>query len=493
MNNKMNKMNKIKPLNKNINGKVHGKPTLSCRCVLSMPRQLTRSLITLSLTTLALMALPSIATEVKVEQSPKRVGNTSTIAAATPSITASKRANFAQGVMSPLPRDFLTALQAVITHHPALKGQQAELNAYQSNIDSAKARRYPTLSAQANNLNNKADQGTLRLNQPLWAFGKIDTAIDEATANYTAEQWNLKQKQRQLISDTAKIYARIQGTKLRIIVVKQNITEHENLYGRISRRQQGQLASDADTRLAYSRLLQARSKLQRILGEQLVAKAELQALTQIKVVTEGAIDDSFFNLPEQAVVNKLAIKNSANVRYKRERVNVVRLNLKQEKVASLPTISFRVEHDIFDNDNDINETRAGLVFESNMEGLGFVSAGRVKGAAARVNAADEELNSALNDIRRQVNVLMINRSVQHDLVASQTDTVAAVEATMASFLRQYNSGRKSWIEVLNNQRELTELRLELVQTASDWQVLSLQLLTLIGYLDDPAGLKNYEQ
>lgn len=445
------------------------------------------SLITLPLIGMASMAIE--ATEFQAQHTPKIEDNTSTMS----SVTLLKQDDFTQLKKATLPRDFLNALQAVIIHNPALKGQQAALNSYESNIDSAKARRYPTLSAQANNLNNNADQGTLRLNQPLWAFGKIDTAIDEATANYTAEQWGLIQTQRELISDTAKIYAKIQGIKLRITVAKQNITEHENLHGRIFRRQQGQLASDADTRLAYSRLLQARSRLQRILGEELVAQAELLALTQIRVSTEGAIDDSLLGLPERSMVNKLVMKNDANVRYKREQLKVVRLNLKQEKVASLPTISFRVEYDFFDNDIDVDQTRAGLVFEGNMEGLGLVSAGRVNAAAARLNAADEEVKSALNDIRRQINVLMINRGVQYDLMRSQKDIVDEVEATMASFLRQYNSGRKSWVEVLNNQRELTELRLQLVQIASDWQQLSLQLLTLMGTLDDPAGLNTYEQ
>lgn len=469
-------------------------------CDFNLSRLFFLSTLRWLLITLPLIALASMATETKeiqVEQATNIGGNALTMS---PSILQSmspdmlsvsllQHNKLIQFTKRTLPHDFLTALQAVILHHPALKGQQAELNAYQSGIESAKARRYPTFSAGANNLyEDSADQGTVRLNQPLWAFGKIDTAIDEATASYSAEQWSLIQTQRELISETAINYAKIQGIKLRVVVVKKNITEHKNLYDRISRRQKGQLASDADTRLAYSRLLQARSKLQRILGEELVAKADLQALTQISVSTEGAIDDSFLGLPERSVVNRLVMENSASIRYKREQLNVVRLNLKQEKVASLPTISLRVEYDVFDNNTNIDQTRAGLVFESNMEGLGLVSLGRVKAAAARLNAADEEVNSALNDIKRQVNVLMINRGVQQDLMRSQRDVVDAVEATMASFLRQYQSGRKSWVEVLNNQRELTELRLQLVQIASDWQQLSLQLLTLMGTLDDPAGL-----
>ncbi|HAZ95346.1 MAG TPA: transporter, partial [Porticoccaceae bacterium] len=59
--------------------------------------------------------------------------------------------------------------------------------------------RYPTLSLQANNLNDELNQGSVRLQQPLWTFGKINNAIQRAEANYTAEQWALLQVQRQLI------------------------------------------------------------------------------------------------------------------------------------------------------------------------------------------------------------------------------------------------------------------------------------------------------
>ena len=477
---------KPKTISKTMAKKIMRNGNLTRRFLLSIPFL---PMLRWSLITLPLIVTASMATElIKVTEVKTELGyNVASNAAGLPS----KLDNFSQQTKLRLPPDFLTALQAVLVHHPALKGQQAELKAFESGIDSAKGRRYPTFSAQANNLNDD-DQGTLRLNQPLWAFGKIDTAIDEATAKYTAEHWRLLQTQRQLISDTANIYAKIQGIELRIIVAQQNISEHKSLHGRIFRRQEGQLASDADARLAYSRLLQARSKLQRILGEKLIAQAELQALTQVRVDTKGAIGNDLLALPARSVVSKLVIANNAEIRYKREQVKVVSLNLKQEKVASLPTISLRVEYDLFDNNTinntNVDQTRVGLVFESNMEGLGLVTLGRVNAAAARINVADEEVNAVVNDIKRQVNVLMINRDVQHELIRSQKITVEAVEATMASFIRQYNSGRKSWVEVLNNQRELTELRLQLVEIATYWQQLSLQLLTLMGTLDDPAGL-----
>lgn len=52
----------------------------------------------------------------------------------------------------------------------------------------------------------------------------------------------------------------------------------------------------------------------------------------------------------------------------------------------------------------------------------------------------------------------------------QSAAADAADAVIASFLRQFEAGRKSWLEVLNAQREALDTRLSLVQQRrSLWQ------------------------
>ena len=95
--------------------------------------------------------------------------------------------------------------------------------------------------------------------------------------------------------------------------------------------------------------------------------------------------------------------------------------------------------------------------------MGFVSYGLIKSSYSKHDAADANLNAAKNNILRHVNALMLNLGVQDRLQASQREVVEVVESTMSSFLRQYESGRKTWIEVLNVQKELAGLRFQLEQ------------------------------
>ena len=375
------------------------------------------------------------------------------------------------------------ALRAVIRHNPAVKGQLAELDAREYAIDSAKAGRLPSLSAQANNLDDQYEQATLRLQQPLWAFGKIDTGIAQAQASYSAEQLVVLQVQRQLIEDTAAVYARVQGIRQRMLVASDNVSENNKLYRRIERRQQGELASEADVRLAYSRLLQAQTLQATVESELAVNLAELQALTQVPVAAEAAVTEEALRVPSLPMAERQALEHSAEVRVKRERLNVAWLDIEKEKVASLPTVYFRVEQDLLDSPNVSDETRAGLVIEGSLEGLGLVARGRVQGAQAHLEAAQQDLEVTMNEVRRRIQVLMLDRQVKQSLMLSQQLAVEAAEATMDSFMRQYETGRKSWVELLNTQRELTEQRLQLVQLRSEWQILSLRVAALTGGLD----------
>ena len=375
------------------------------------------------------------------------------------------------------------ALQATLTYHPAIKGKQAELDAQSYTVDSAKAGRYPTLSLQANNLNDELNQGSVRLQQPLWTFGKINNAIQRAEANYTAEQWALLQVQRQLIEQTAVTYARVQGIKAREQVADENITQHEQLFQRIQRRQQGLLDTEADVMLARSRLVQARVQRQNIRGELLVALSELQSLTQIFVAADSPVDEQLAELPTVQKVELLALDNSADLQLKRERLKVAELAIKQEKSALKPNLYLQVDHDVGDSQINTQRTRYGINFVANYEGLGFTGRGQVKIAVARSNAARYDVDATLNDVKQRVSMLMLNRKVQQDSLQSQREVVDSIGETLASFMRQYQSGRKTWVEVLNTQRELTQQRLQLSQIHNDWLILSLRVATLIGNLD----------
>lgn len=381
------------------------------------------------------------------------------------------------------------ALVAVIEYNPSIRGKMAELEAQGYVVETTRAARYPSFSVSANNTNEEfGDQGTASLSQPIYAFGKINTSIDAAKAQFSAEQWDLLRVQRGLLEQAAVAYVGIDGIRLRLSVAELNIAEHDTLYQRIERREQGQLASEADVLLANSRLIQAQAQKQRIDGEYQVAVAELRALTLIDVNTDQAVDSTMLNLQSEFSLQDMALNNSAEIGFQRQQYEVAELSVKSERLSSLPTLYARAEHDFLDQRVNQDTTRLGLVLEADLDGFGFATRGRIRSAAARLSAAEQQIRVSTQEIRRQISVLVANRDAQANLIVAQQETIVAVEATLESFIRQYETGRKSWVEVLNTQRDLTNLRFDLVQYETDLLTLSMRIEALIGGLDEIAGI-----
>lgn len=384
----------------------------------------------------------------------------------------------------------LEALNTVLKYNPAVKGQLAQLNVQGYAIDAAKAGRYPTMSLSANTLDEDYNAATLTVDQPIWTFGKLTSAIDGAQGYYELEKQGLLQIKRELLEKTAIAYAQVQSARQNIEVAQQNLIEHQELHQRIVRRNEVQLASVTDVHLANSRLLQAESDLLSYQGELQTAINELFALTMIPVATEQPIDTALMTLPDEQTVTQLAFEQSLDLAYATEQVNVAKNSLSQNKAAVYPTISLRVQQSVWetDPDYDTDRTQYGLVVSGEFAGMGATSFNQIKGAAEQINAVQYQLDSLRNEVRREVNYLLVNRKWVNGVRDSQTKTQKALTVTMESYFRQYESNRKSWVEALNSQRELTQMRYSLIASEYQWTLVSLQLATLIGKLDSFAGV-----
>ena len=172
------------------------------------------------------------------------------------------------------------ALRAVISLNPEIKSKESEMKAKSYDLLSAKASRYPTLTGSVSGLDEEGDRGALSLQQPLWTFGKISNEIKFAEALLQQERWMLLDLQRSLIRQASIAYVNVKTAEEQIEVAFRNVQEHSRLHSRIERRQQGRISSEADVRLAYSRLVLAKAKYERVRGQRKLAILSLERFTQ---------------------------------------------------------------------------------------------------------------------------------------------------------------------------------------------------------------------
>jgi adhesin transport system outer membrane protein len=91
-------------------------------------------------------------------------------------------------------------------------------------------------------------------------------------------------------------------------------------------------------------------------------------------------------------------------------------------------------------------------------------------------------------LHRELERLQRNRRLQADLIVLQTQALGDLETLLASYQRQYETGTKSWLDLMNIQREQFEQQRQLVQAQNDRVIYSLMLQSRTGGLDRLATL-----
>lgn len=381
----------------------------------------------------------------------------------------------------------LLALQQLIQRNPAVQGKREEVMAQSFQVRSAQARWLPRLGVSVASVDNGGldGQASLRLEQPVWSFGKLSGGVSVAKAQLSAEERDLLRVQRELMGEVIDAYMKIRGLLAEGEVVTVNIREHERLLGHMRRREAGQLAADADVQLGQSRLIQAQSQRLRLENDLRGARAALDALTVLPLPSTPPVPASLLDLPSLEMLKATALAGDAELLYKSALADSAHASARLAKAEVRPDILLRAETNFLEDPLRAGAgPRVGLVVQSSLEGLGLVNYRGGQGAEARAAAAAQDVRFTRAQVHRDLTTLIQRLELLKALEAAQQGAVASVRATTESYLRLYEAGRKSWLDLLNIQRELTEQRLRLVQVQAERKQVTLQLARRAGRLDE---------
>lgn len=386
--------------------------------------------------------------------------------------------------------NLLTALRNAVTLHPSVKSKIAELQSLGFRLEEAESGRLPTISITAHALTDNVnyDHGSLQAQQTLLSFGKLEWSISLAAQKKELGKLLLLQVRRQLLEDTGAAYVSHWSAKQSVAIAEANVTEHERLYNMIERRQQGGIASEADVRLALSRLIQAQAQRELLRGAAEKAGLALAALTQSALTADNPVDPGLIQVSDRGITVGMAENSEAALKVKAAEMESVQREAALRRAERLPTLYARYERQVTRTTGSASIDRIGVALEGSLDGMGVTGQKRVDAAVARIEAAQENLADTRTKVRERISTLWTERETQRLMIQSYERSVVEIEETMQSFLRQYDAGRKSWIDVLNIQREVADTRLQLEQTRAAWLEMSLRIAAITGQLDTITGV-----
>jgi len=387
--------------------------------------------------------------------------------------------------------DLTTLLQHAIERHPSIATRRQEMAAARGALDGAKWQRFPSVSLQGSLLStNNSLPATLSVQQVLWAGGRVESGIVAADRRMLAANAAILAEEQTLLERTVIAYAELQRQQARLEASQENVRRHEDLYALIARRVGQEVSSAADSALALARLAQARAERQQILGAMGSARAALQALSGDPVRTVVAFDAPALGFDSISAALAAAEQFSPEILKQRSLADAAAADLLVRQGQVMPTLAARFEH----LRNPIigirsSTERALLAFEF-QPGAGLSALSAVQEAEARRLAALAAVEGARLDLEQKINLAWVDAQasvIQREPLRLLARTNAAI---VDSFLRQYRVGRKSWLDVMNAQREAVQARYSLADI--DAQALSGALrLQVVGGLiagDSLAGL-----
>jgi adhesin transport system outer membrane protein len=375
-----------------------------------------------------------------------------------------------------------------IASHPAAQSARQQQAAARAGLAGARWQYWPTPSVTLENARvggaDSAYQGdstvsVLRLQQPLWNGGRLAAGVDRAEAGVGLGQAAFDEVRLQLALRVVQGYGNWLGAHLKTVANEKSKAVHEGLQARVQRRIAQGLSAESDGVLAVQRLQALVADLALSRSQQAIALAALAQLIGHEPdgvalgapqALPGPLPADLSELLAQARTASPALqKASAQTR-------LLAASLAERRAELAPEVYLRLERQHGNASTHVsggqNRVFIGL---SSRFGAGLSNLTSIDAARAQLEAAQaDELTQARAVAEQVLSDHALAASAEARLAALQGSLQSAGEVGLA-YDRQFLAGRKSWLDVMNAARELTQTEVALADALSAQVVVSWRL------------------
>ena len=409
-----------------------------------------------------------------------------------PRITIGILISFFHGWASTQSLNLGQLIQLSIESHPSVRAQLSNQKAAQSGIETAEYQRYPTPQLSYESVKkDSADPSyigsdgvaTVRITQPIFTGGQFTAQLDKAKANLQLSQASVRETRLQIALKVVQAYSDWSSAELKTQSIEKSLAIHQKLLQQAKNRIAQGASPQSDLTLVQGRLdatfgelfsakLQSELAVQKLIeltGTTLSAaqlKADMTGPIQHTQLLESLLANAQIQSPELQKAKAQALISRASV---------------QEKAASLkPDIYLRAERQ-FGNYFSADTTAHTRIFigVNSKFGPGLSSFTQIDAAKAQEDTSEFEIQSQLRLVRELVmSDVSALRSLKQRTQAIQ-GALSASQAVLESFERQFNAGRKTWLDLMTvakdvaqNEMQLADLRGAELQTSWHLHILT---------------------
>lgn len=395
------------------------------------------------------------------------------------------------------------AVNRAVTWHPSIQEAIGKLAGQAEQVNVAKSKYYPQISAGMNNgySNSYTDSGfspslVLSISQMLYDFGKVSSQVRAETAGVAQEQANVLVSIDNVGHDTAIAMTQVQMWQQMVDIAKEQLDALSNI-GRLTEKRNDEGATSmSDVVQTNARIESARSQLIQYQANLDSAQATLMSWLGWNNLN-GISNDFPDKLGQSCNVEKPDDRLVPAVLASWAQASVAQANLDYANAQMTPTVSLEpsVQHylnDKYASHEVLDRTQYSAFIKVEMplyQGGGLTA--RRNAASHAVEAAQSGVQRTRLDVRQK---LMESRSQAMSLVGAiqvlqRQEELSA--RTRELYQQQYlDLGSRPLLDVLNAEQEVFQARFAERQTLSQLHQLQLNCLYNTGRLRNAFGLEN---
>ena len=368
-------------------------------------------------------------------------------------------------------------IERAIDSHPSVRAQLSNEKSALLGIETARYQRYPTpqLSLETVKKSNSDTTylggdvtATIRITQPIFNGGLFSAQLDKAKGSLLLSQAGVDEARRQIALRVVQAYAEWMVAELKAQSVEKSLEVHQKLLQQAKNRIKEGVSPASDLSLVQGRLDTTAGEL---FSAQLQADLSIQKLgelTDTSLSSKGLKKEMTGPLMPTLKIDILlanAQMYSPELQKAKAQSLISQANVKEKESALKPDIYVRAERQ-YGNYFSATDTSAHsriFVGVTSKFGPGFSSLTQIKSAKYQDEASEFDVLTQQKLIREQVlNDLTVLQSVAQRVQAIE-GALQASAAVFESFERQFNSGRKTWLDLMTVVRDVVQNEIQLAE------------------------------
>lgn len=370
--------------------------------------------------------------------------------------------------------------RAAMTENPSIRSAILDARAAGQDLEAVERQRWPTLSVVTESNTGSVrntPSSSVQIEQVIWDFGLLSARIANTQVLADASLVKVQLQQQDVMLQIIGAWQFLWSARERERVALRSMDRLKEYRKQMQRRVTEQASPPIDLELVDARLLQTQVELDTAQNTARVAIQQLERHTGLRGLVarvEGVSGlpgsehlSTFGTFMTNADLKEAALRSSLVAKARLD-ANRAMKEYEAVRAQNLPTVYARSVQPLVKTMNGVDyatgmSTFIGLRYSP---GAGFSTALQAQAMATRIAGSQELVQHAALDIEQVMRSDKEEFFSQAARIKSLEQSVKGSENVLVSYKRQFEANRKSWLDLMNAVRELTQNEYALVEARS---------------------------